>query len=433
MQRYYKILCQQGKTTIMKKNIRYVLGCMLTISCILFFQFGCMKDHSTKTYTIVKPVYKDKSTVLSEINGSATQPIENAGKIYIKDKFIFLNEVDKGIHIINNSDPSHPVQTSFLNIPGNQDIAVKGNTMYADMYSDLLAIDITDVRHVRTTKVLHNFFTESNWINGYSADSNQVITGWIKKDTTVPVENVSPPFSDQCMNCSFDLANTTAKSSPTGVAGSMARMVLMNNYLYAVTEPHTLGVVNVSNAAVPYVANNMSAGYDLQTIYPFEGKLFMGSAVGLFMYDVSDPEHPAKLGEFSHGRACDPVVTDGKFAYVTLHAGTECGGSANELNIINIQDLLNPSLVKSYPMTKPTGLSKDGNLLFICDGTSGVKVYNASDPANLKLLKQIESNEPYDVITGNNKALVVAKNGLYQYDYSNVDNIRLLSLISMKK
>ena len=421
----------------MKKNISRLLLCLATVIFILFLQFGCRKDNSGKTYTytLQKPIYKDKAIVLSEINGSAAQPIENAGKIYIKDNFIFLNEIDKGIHIINNSNPSRPVQTAFVNIPGNQDIAVKGNTLYADMYNDLLAIDISDVRHVKTTKVVHNVFTNRSWINGNAVDSNLVITGWIKKDTTVAVDDAGQSYPNSCINCYSNLYNSaasTAKSSPMGTAGSMAKMVLMNNYLYAIAEPHSLGVVNVSNAAAPYAAGNVYAGFDLETIYPFEDKLFLGSAIGMFIYDVSDPENPAQLGQFSHGRACDPVITDGKFAYVTLHAGTECGGSDNELNVINIQDLMNPGLVKSYPMTKPGGLSKDGNLLFICDGTSGVKLYNASDPNNIKLVNQIESKEPYDVIAGNNIALVVAKNGLYQYDYSNPNNIRQLSVISVK-
>lgn len=419
----------------MKKNISHALLCLLTISCAAFLQSGCRKDHvkktyTTTTYTISTPVFKDRYVVMAQINGIANEPIKNAGKIYIKDQFIFLNEVDKGIHVINNSNPAHPVQTAFLNIPGNQDIAVKGNILYADMSADLLAIDITNISHVRVTKTLYNFFASRSWNN----DSNQVITDWIKKDTTVTYEN----YGNQCNGCQLNMAvpsiqnYSNTKNSQAGVSGSMAQMVLISNYLYAITEPHSLGVINISNAAAPSVAGTISAGFDLQTIYPFEGKLFMGSAVGLFMYDVSDPENPVKLGEFSHGRACDPVVTDGKFAYVTLRAGTACGGSANELNVINVENLLHPSLVKTYPMTSPAGLSKDGNLLFICDGKSGVKLYNAADPAHLRLLSQIDSKEPYDIIAGNNKALVVAKDGIHQYDYSNIYNIRQLSVISVE-
>jgi hypothetical protein len=90
-------------------------------------------------------------------------------------------------------------------------------------------------------------------------------------------------------------------------------------------------------------------------------------------------------------------------------------------------------LVKTYPLTNPHGLSKDGDLLFICDGAAGLKIYNAGNASNLQMIKQITGAETYDVIAWNNIALVVAKDGLYQYDYSDVNNIQLKSKISIAK
>ena len=126
------------------------------------------------------------------------------------------------------------------------------------------------------------------------------------------------------------------------------------------------------------------------------------------------------------------MITDGQYAYVTLHSGDGCGGESNELHVIDVRALPVSSLVKTYQLNKPTGLSKDGNLLFVCDNTE-VKVYNATDPANLLLLKKIPAIEPYDVITVNNRAMVVCSNGLYQYDYSNLNNVRQLSFLPVKK
>ena len=94
--------------------------------------------------------------------------------------------------------------------------------------------------------------------------------------------------------------------------------------------------------------------------------------------------------------------------------------------------MANSKLVKTYDLKKPTGLSKDGNLLFVCDGTE-VKVYNAANPASLVLIKQIKSNEPYDAIAANKKLLVVTADGLYQYDYSNINYIKQLSFIAAKR
>ena len=58
--------------------------------------------------------------------------------------YIFLNEVNKGVHIIDNSNPAKPSIKAFINIPGNVDIAVKGSTLYADLFADLVVVDISN-------------------------------------------------------------------------------------------------------------------------------------------------------------------------------------------------------------------------------------------------------------------------------------------------
>ena len=84
-------------------------------------------------------------------------------------------------------------------------------------------------------------------------------------------------------------------------------------------------------------------------------------------------------------------------------------------------------------MTNPHGLAKDNNLLFICDGKDGVKVYDAADVNDIKLLKQIDGIEAYDVIAFNKRALVVARDGFYQFNYADVTNIKLLSKLTLNQ
>lgn len=420
----------------MKKQHLFVS--LATIAFVFLFS-SCKKQAGsgkpTKTYTIYTPVYEDKAAVLGRINGSALEAVSHAGKIYIKDNYIFLNDVNKGIHVYDNSNPAAPRQIAFLAIPGNLDIAIKGNTLYADMYNDMLALDITNMRQARITKTIENLFTGRSYVNGHSVNDNgKIAAAWLERDTTVEIDE-SQPFPNGCDFCAFDGGVVTMNAAgvkSSGTAGSMAGMVLMGDYMYAITEMHSVGIVDISNPSQPNVANNFFAGFDLETIFPFNGKIFLGSSVGMFMYDVTDPQNPVSLGEFTHGRACDPVITDGQYAYVTLHSGDGCGGESNELHVIDVRALPVSSLVKTYQLNKPTGLSKDGNLLFVCDNTE-VKVYNATDPANLLLLKKIPAIEPYDVITVNNRAMVVCSNGLYQYDYSNLNNVRQLSFLPVKK
>jgi hypothetical protein len=389
---------------------------------------GCFKEKKYRTYTVYSPVYGSRADALASINGTPGKSIDQAGKIYIRGNYIYINDLNKGIHILDNSDPRHPFQIAFLAIPGNQDMAIKGNTLYADMYQDLLAIDISDPRKAVISGSVPNLFQNRFWVNGYPANQgDQVAVDWIAKDTTAPAQSIVYPGGNILMSAA-PAANAAAA---TGIGGSMASMVLMGDYLYVIAESHSLGIVNASDPGSPKRESQFFAGFDLETIYPFGNTLFLGSQEGVFVYDLSNPVQPARMGSFSHGRACDPVITDGRFAYVTLHAGTGCGGANNEMDVVDIsRGATVAGLVSVYPMTRPEGLAKDGNYLFVCDGDRGVKIYDAKVPQNLQLLSLTNEGTAYDVIApGNNILVAVTDQGIFQYDYSDIFHPRALSLI----
>ena len=401
---------------------------------------ACVKDDCKQkyTYTYYIPVYMSKDEVKANIKSNAPRKVENPGKIYIRDQYIFLNDVDRGIHVIDNSNPSHPQNISFINIPGNMDIAVKGNILYADLYSDLLAIDISNPKQIVLKTYVDNVFPFRNYGGGAPAiTGGKIIADWIKKDTSITGSCDRRIFDYRIVTGTpmfFSASSISALSSvsPFGVGGSMARFSIVNNHMYAVSNS-SLDVFNISTPETPVKGNKINLGWGIETIYPFGKNLFIGSTTGMFIYDISTPETPKSVGQFSHVRSCDPVVADNEFAYVTLRSGTQCQGFTNQLDVIRLNNLTNATLLKSYPMTNPHGLAKDGELLFICDGKSGIKIYNAAIQDNIKLLKHIELFDAYDVIAYNKIALVVGKDGLYQYSYANPSNIKMLSKIEVKK
>ena len=73
-----------------------------------FLLSACVKDEVTRTYTIMRPIFAHKATVLEQIKSGPAKELQNPGKIFIKGNYIFINEVDKGIHIIDNVNPSSP-------------------------------------------------------------------------------------------------------------------------------------------------------------------------------------------------------------------------------------------------------------------------------------------------------------------------------------
>jgi len=439
MQPFYTLSCQRLNIPVMKKYFKF----FVLIGLCSFILTACVKDKCSSTYTNTYyiPIYKTIPGVKANIKSNAPKEIENPGKLFLYGNYIFLNEIDKGIHIIDNSNPQSPRNVAFIDIPGNLDVAVKGNTLYADLYTDLVTIDITDPLQAVVKKYNERIFPARYYGGYFSIDSTQIIVDWIKKDTTIKEDCGGTPWWQEKHPVYYSrdgigpsaLAGAGTGSSPVGIGGSMARLTLLNNYLYTVGDVD-LSTFDISNSINPVFLSKTQVDWHVETIYPFKDKLFVGSNNGMFIYDVqSTPAHPVRLGQFIHVRACDPVIADDNYAYVTLHSGSTCLGYNNQLDIVQLNNLTNSTLTKTYEFTSPHGLAKDGNLLFICDGTAGLKIYNASNVMGLQLLKQFSNIETYDVIAYNNIALVVAKDALYQYDYSNVNDIKLISKMGISK
>jgi hypothetical protein len=424
----------------MKKLLPYYR--LLPVFAILLVVSGCMKDKISRTYQIMTPVYADKAVVFANVKSGPSQQISRPGKIFIRGSYLFINEVDKGVHIFDNSNPSSPRAVSFIDIPGNLDVAVSGNYLYADMYSDMLTIDITDPLNTKLADTTLSVFPDRFYYNGWAADNSQVIVGWDIRDTTVSDNGISFGWNlGGCPTCAYyavPAGGFQADRGPSselakggtipGIAGSMARFVVVNKYLYAVNQSSLLAF-DITDESNPVRKKENFIGWQIETIYPFRENLFIGSSTGMFIYNIDQPESPEPKGSFNHFTACDPVVSDGDYAYVTLRSGTTCQGFTNQLDIIDVTDVMQPKHIRTYAMINPHGLGKDGELLFICDGTAGVKVYNASNVLNLQLVNQIENIDAYDAIPWADRLIVSAADGLYQYDYSDVNDIKLLSTI----
>jgi len=230
--------------------------------------------------------------------------------------------------------------------------------------------------------------------------------------------------------CSADKSSDFAPNANNGTGGSLARFAIVDNHLYTVSNSH-LKVFDISQPRLPRQVQDVKLGFNIETIFPYNGMLFIGSRTGMQIYDNANPVQPVKLAEYRHVQSCDPVVVQGSYAYVTLRDGTDCRFGQNMLDVINISNPRTPLLEKTFPMLNPHGLGIDGNVLFVCEGDHGLKVFDATDPVNLVEKQFIKGIRTYDVIPRNKVLLVVGKDGLMQYDYRDADNLKLLSMIPL--
>jgi hypothetical protein len=356
----------------------------------------------------------------------------------------------EGIHIIDNKNPANPIPLKFLNIPGNYDLAILGNTLYADSYIDLLALDISDLNNVREVGRLENLFNHYNSLGLKANEEWGMITDWKE----VKQVNVSENACESQMQpwggiyygrgvaflaseaMSFDtkaaVAPANAPSSSTGIGGSMARFTIANNHLYSL-DNSMLDIVNLVNRAAPKPVKEISLTWLPETLFPNGNTLFVGTRNGMYIFDINTPGHPTQLSSYQHIVSCDPVVVEGNYAYVTLYAGG-CG-NVNQLEVVDISNLSAPKLVRTYPFTSPHGLGIDNGILFICDGNQGLKIFDAADVNTItnKQLAHYPGINALDVIPFNKVAMMIGSDGLYQYSYADIKSIKLLSKIAIER
>ncbi len=234
--------------------------------------------------------------------------------------------------------------------------------------------------------------------------------------------------------------NDQATPSPdaAGVGGSYARFIIVGDFMYVVDE-QSLITFDISDAADPVQIDKQPIGNRIETIFNFKEKLFIGSGEGLFIYEIMEDGIPQQLSATSYFEfdiyPCDPVVANDSFAYVTLNAkrrlNNPCGGAfeanANLLKIYDITDARQPVLLAEYEMFAPKGVGLDGTTLFVCDDEAGLKIFDVADPYNLVSIAHIDYLTAFDVIPLNGLLLVVGPENVYEFDYTDLDNILLLS------
>jgi hypothetical protein len=434
----------------MKSTNRFSLLSAMVIMLLTGLLVRCSDKCQVKTtYVYYQPVYSTTAEIKAATGLKAAQTLSSPGKIYLKDKNLFINEIGKGIHLFDNSNAASPKPLGFLNIPGNYDLAILGTTLYADSFVDLVLFDVSDLTNIKEVKRLEGFFKNYNTMGFYSDPVKGIVTSWEKTSTISVQESDCGPsrlqswggiFYDKGVAFTQTNANPSANVSvaptnlSTGVSGSMSRFTIVNNFLYAI-DGSILAVVDINNPTQPDRKTDQTLLTWPETLFPNGQNLFVGSRAGMSIFDIASPDQPVLLSTYDHIYSCDPVVVQGHYAYVTLYNGDICHMNTNELQVIDITDLKNPSLYTKYPMTNPHGLGLDQNLLFICDGNDGLKIFDASTPDSIssRQLAHYPNINALDIIPFENIAMVIGTDGLYQYDYSAIKSVKLLSKISIVK
>ena len=320
--------------------------------------------------------------------------------------------------------------------------------MYANSYIDLLAIDLTNFQDAQVVGRVENVFPPL-WED---VQTGKLMVGYLETEVTEELDCDSYGSLYQLWDGRWvkssggfegdlaafeDFSSGNAAGGGAGIGGSMARFTVVGDYLYVV-DNYDMDVFDLHQATQPSLANTVNIGWGIETIFPYQDKLFIGSNAGMFIFDNSNPTNPVQLAAFAHARACDPVFVKDNYAYVTLRDGTQCEGFVNQLDLVDISNITSPVLKKSFPMQHPHGLSIRENDLFLCEGRFGLKSFDITDPLTLgnHQLDLEAGLHAWDVIAlpGQEKAvLVIGEDGFYQYNAQDPADLKLLSKIPVSR
>ncbi len=403
------------------------------------------------TYKINEPVFMTKEAFRASVKVNTTaEEIVTLGKICFYGGYLYISEPQKGIHIIDNRNPSSPQNIGFIEVLGNADLAIRDNLLYADSFVDLVWFDITNPSAPTLKGRLNDIFPTAlpimfnnygyDYTKTYEEKDNGIVVGWNVVERTEDMKDYRGSWwgwgggilDDRMVYMAETSMNPTAGSS-NGINGSMSRFTMYDNKLYVVLNNY-MSIFDLTGTQPIKAGDSMYIGGNVETIFSYKDNMFMGTPTGMLIYSVKDPLKPEYQSNIWHVFGCDPVVVDNDLAYVTVHSGNNCGQNINELFIVDVEDVKTPKKLVSFAMTNPKGLGIDANKLFLCD--DGLKIFQITDkPANLlaNQIKHIQGMEGFDLIPFNNTLMMIAEDGLYQYDYSNTSDIRLLSKLSFAK
>ncbi len=416
---------------------------LLLFSVTLLALPGC-KNYVDEyvTYTINEPLFMVASEFRSTVAVEEPQPIKEQGKIVFYSGYLYISQPGEGIHVIDNRDPSNPRNIAFIELLGNADIHVREGVLYADSYVDLVWFDMSDpaepVFKGRKEEVFPEALppTENDFGIDYAKSMDKekgIVVGWKTVERKELVREYKPRWWGWG-GWQEDAMYSSAPSSTNsiGATGSMSRFAIYKENLYTVMN-NMLGIFDLSGEAPVKKGDNMYVGFNVETIFSYKDCLFMGTPTGMIIYSVEDPLRPEYQSMITHVFGCDPVVVEDDIAYITVRSGTFCGQDADQLIIVNVANTKSPKHIVTYNMKSPKGLGIDNGTLFVC--SDGLQVFDSEDPATIMAhrLAHFKEMDGFDVIPYNNVLMMIAEDGIYQYDYTDVTEIKQLSRLPIGK
>lgn len=145
---------------------------LLTIAIIIAGCYRPSRGYTTGDYypsKVIgyKPVYSQNISDL-KVFLDTPRTMKSAGKIYVKDKYIYQADEGTGIHVFDKSVPSQLRPVGFINVNGLTELSITGNHLFVNSDADLIVLDISDLQNPKAISRVAGAFWQGASHSSYS-------------------------------------------------------------------------------------------------------------------------------------------------------------------------------------------------------------------------------------------------------------------------
>jgi hypothetical protein len=337
----------------------------------------------------------------SRVIGKITLP-SIPSQIAIKDDYLLVATVDKGLRIVNIQNPANPEEVAVLANPSYlTGLAVSGNKVY--LSSQLYGLSVVDISDI-LSPVLYGEVSVSNKYYGVAVNGDYA---YVSGDTSgVRVIDVSDPAHLVVIgDCPVDGHNAVR-----GIALNNDRAYLgLNNNIFA--------VFDVSSAAKPVLIGQCNTLGSIQNIR-LHGDLAYATdfSSGVAVINISEDTAPVRVRNiaFSHGGYGLGMTFSGD----TLFVAALKGG----LYVYDVATgSVSPELFHKNCFGGVVDVAFRDQNAFLLDRNDGLGIYDISTPNNAVLVSQLPLINPQKISLSGDKAYISSA-GDYFY-VVNVSNL----------
>ena len=413
----------------MKKIVYFIL---------LFVLVACENTYEdlhwySRPYYLTKsyPIRLDASAILTDVQVKPPANPDAVFKIVSNDKYVFVGEKMKGIHVFEKTDASHVKPLCFIECKYMKAFDVANNILYCNNFVDLLAVDVEDPLRAKVLQRVSGHFNKySNSslnmnnpaANIYEIGYKTIVLTGAETDT-----KPAPDFSE------YDqlYGNIIVKEIPdslqvdkpyvgfTNVEGSI--FTFGNNSLVLCS--YNSGMLNIVQSSISvsgYYGNPKDLRYKNSILYLF-------GSIGFVYWDYNNITTPNTT--FRNWSNLLDVVSlkEPANSFVMLYNVTNMQGEFVGFNIISGEITGGNYTATSFQTLGATSLVTVNDTILALGNQLALYRFYLKD--NIQTIEQIKL---YSAISGacmlkdGNVLIIANKQGLLFYDISDLGNIKLI-------